>query len=63
MANAPIVVAEGDEDIELDYDSDGYPIIPDRAKVGPRLRPPRSHLSDVLYVHTGGRPSPSSGPL
>ena len=41
MANAPIVVAEGDEDIELDYDSDGYPIIPDRAKVGPRLRPPR----------------------
>ena len=41
MANAPIVVAEGDEDIELDYDSDGYPIVPDRAKVGPRLRPPR----------------------
>ena len=33
MANAPIVVAEGDEEVELDYDSDGYPIIPERSKV------------------------------
>ena len=39
MANAPIVVAEGDEDIEVEYDSDGYPIIPDRAKVSLRPRP------------------------
>ena len=33
MANAPIVVTEGDDDLELEYDSDGYPIIPDSAKV------------------------------
>ena len=33
MANAPIVVTEGDDDLELEYDSDGYPIVPDRAKV------------------------------
>ncbi|CAI8017258.1 ATP-dependent RNA helicase DDX42 [Geodia barretti] len=47
MANAPIVVAEGDEDIELDYDSDGYPIIPDRAKVVDPL-PPVDH-SEIEY--------------
>ena len=28
------MVAEGDEEVELDYDSDGYPIVPDIAKVG-----------------------------
>ena len=39
MANAPIVVAEGDEDIELEYDSDGYPIIPERAKVSLETTP------------------------
>ena len=33
MANAPIVVTEGDEDVEVDYDSDGYPIVPERSKV------------------------------
>jgi len=33
MANAPIVVAEGEEDLEVDYDSDGYPILPERSKV------------------------------
>ena len=33
MANAPIVVAEGDEEVEVEYDSDGYPIVPDKAKV------------------------------
>lgn len=27
------MVTEGDEDLEVEYDSDGYPIIPDRAKV------------------------------
>ena len=39
MANAPIVVAEGDDDIELEYDSDGYPIIPERAKVSLETTP------------------------
>lgn len=34
MANAPIVITDGDEDIEYEYDSDGNPIVPDRAKVG-----------------------------
>ena len=33
MANAPIVVAEGEEELEVDYDSDGYPILPERSKV------------------------------
>ena len=33
MANAPIVVTEGEEDLEVDYDSDGYPILPERSKV------------------------------
>ena len=33
MANAPIVVAEGDEELEIDYDSDGNPIVSDRLKV------------------------------
>lgn len=33
MANAPIVITDGDEDIEYEYDSDGNPIVPDRAKV------------------------------
>ena len=32
MANAPIVVMDGD-DIEYDYDSDGNPIAPEGAKV------------------------------
>ena len=32
MANAPIVVMDG-EDIEYDYDSDGNPIVPEGAKV------------------------------
>ncbi|XP_064401844.1 ATP-dependent RNA helicase DDX42-like [Halichondria panicea] len=47
MANAPIVVAEGDDDIEIDYDSDGYPIIPERSKVIDPL-PPLDH-SAVEY--------------
>ena len=33
MANAPIVITEGDEDLEVEYDSDGYPIIPEVSKV------------------------------
>ena len=32
MLNAPIVV-EGDEELEIEYDSDGNPMIPDSAKV------------------------------
>ncbi len=42
MANAPIVVADGDEDIELEYDSDGYPMVPERSKVIDPL-PPCDH--------------------
>ena len=34
MANAPIVIMDGEEELEMDYDSDGNPIVPDRAKVG-----------------------------
>lgn len=42
MANAPIVVAEGDEELEVDYDSDGNPIFSDRLKVIDPL-PPLDH--------------------
>ena len=40
-ANAPIVV-EGDEDAEMDYDSDGYPVISEKSKVIDPL-PPIDH--------------------
>ncbi len=33
MANAPIVVMGEEEEGEVDYDSDGNPIIPERSKV------------------------------
>lgn len=33
VANAPIVVGEGEEDIELEYDSDGNPVVPEKSKV------------------------------
>lgn len=36
VASAPIVVAEGEEELEVDYDSDGNPIMPERAKVSGR---------------------------
>ena len=42
MANAPILVAEGDEDIEVDYDSDGFPIPSESSKVIDPL-PPIDH--------------------
>ena len=49
MANAPILVAEGDEEIEVDYDSDGFPIPSESAKVIDPL-PPIDH-SAVSLVH------------
>lgn len=50
MANAPILVAEGDEDIEVDYDSDGFPIPSESSKVIDPL-PPIDH-SAVSVPHT-----------
>lgn len=48
MASAPIVVAgEGEEEVELDYDSDGNPIVPERSKVIDPL-PPIDH-SEIDY--------------
>ena len=51
MANAPILVAEGDEEIEVDYDSDGFPIPSESAKVIDPL-PPIDHsaVSKVNFV-------------
>ena len=54
MANAPILVAEGDEDIEIDYDSDGFPIPSESSKVIDPL-PPVDHSavsSPNLELHT-----------
>ena len=42
MANAPIVVAEGDDEIEVDYDSDGNPIVSEKSRVIDPL-PPLDH--------------------
>ena len=42
MANAPILVAEGDDDVEIDYDSDGFPIPSESSKVIDPL-PPIDH--------------------
>ena len=42
MANAPIVVAEGDEEIEVEYDSDGNPMVSEKSKVIDPL-PPVDH--------------------
>lgn len=42
VANAPIIIFEEGEDYEIDYDSDGNPIIPDGAKVIDPL-PPVDH--------------------
>ena len=44
MANAPILVADGDEDVEVDYDSDGFPIPSESSKVIDPL-PPLDHLA------------------
>lgn len=52
MANAPIVVAEGDDEIEVDYDSDGNPIVSEKSKVIDPL-PPVDHsavMDDFLCV-------------
>ena len=51
MANAPILVAEGDEEIEVDYDSDGFPIPSESAKVIDPL-PPIDHsaVSFRFYI-------------
>ena len=53
MANAPILVAEGDEEIEVDYDSDGFPIPSESAKVIDPL-PPIDHsaVSEYMYMCT-----------
>ena len=50
MANAPILVAEGDEEIEVDYDSDGFPIPSESARVIDPL-PPIDH-SAVSYLQS-----------
>ncbi len=42
MANAPIVVAEGDEEIEVEYDSDGNPMVSEKSRVIDPL-PPLDH--------------------
>ena len=48
MASAPIVVAgEGEEEVELDYDSDGNPIVPERSKVSSK---PHSHVYDIFMT-------------
>ena len=49
MANAPILVAEGDEEIEVDYDSDGFPIPSESAKVIDPL-PPIDHSAVSEYI-------------
>lgn len=48
MANAPILVAEGDEEIEVDYDSDGFPIPSESSKVIDPL-PPIDHSAVSVY--------------
>ena len=52
MANAPIVVTEGDEDLEIEYDSDGYPIIPERSKVIDPLPPIDHSAVSCMNTHT-----------
>ena len=42
MANAPIIVGEGDDDIEVEYDSDGNPVFSESSKVIDPL-PPIDH--------------------
>ena len=49
MANAPILVAEGDEDIEVDYDSDGFPIPSESSKVIDPL-PPIDHSAVSCFI-------------
>ena len=49
MANAPILVAEGDEEVEVDYDSDGFPIPSESSKVIDPL-PPIDH-SAVSHIY------------
>ena len=56
MANAPIVVAEGDEEIEVEYDSDGNPIVSEKSKVIDPL-PPVDH-STVRRGHIIDSPPP-----
>lgn len=48
MANAPIVVGDGDDDIEVEYDSDGNPMVSERSKVIDPL-PPIDHSAVRLY--------------
>ena len=50
MANAPIVITGEDDDVDMEYDSDGYPIVPERSKVIDPL-PPLDHsaVSDVCF--------------
>ena len=53
MANDPILVADGNEEIEVDYDSDGFPIPSESAKVIDPL-PPIDHsaVSNVCLLVT-----------
>ena len=39
MANAPIVILDDENEQDIDYDSDGNPIIPESAKVCFHLMP------------------------
>lgn len=50
MANAPIVVAEGDEEVELEYDSDGNPMVPEKARVIDPLPPIDHSAVSTLYL-------------
>lgn len=34
IKNAPVQAYPDDEDIEIEYDSDGNPIVPEKSKVG-----------------------------
>ena len=53
-ANAPIIVEE-DEDVEIDYDSDGYPIIPEKCRVIDPL-PPVDHSAVSIIGGVGAWP-------
>lgn len=59
MANAPIVVADGDDEIEVDYDSDGNPIVSEKSKVIDPL-PPVDHSSVMNYISLCQNLTPSS---
>jgi ATP-dependent RNA helicase DDX42 len=49
MANAPIIVADGDDELEVEYDSDGNPVFSESSKVIDPL-PPVDHSSVCVQV-------------